>query len=410
MGGRRTRELLGGLGVLGLGCASAVATVPAGGADDGSVAGALPVGLRVKQLALGDYHTCALLESGRVACWGGNGMGQLGNGSDRMSAVPAFVPGLSDVVEIRASRATTCVRMGAGTVSCWGDNAYGQANPRFDPALTGAPTPWGVYESRGEPSAFTPANVLRAPTANAVAAGARSVALGYGHACGLYEAGGVKCWGDASRGQLGVEAPGEAFQARPVTGLPPLVDLASALFYSCGRTAGGDVWCWGANDQTQLGNAAPGPVPRQVPGVAGAVALELEANRACARLDDGQVMCWGDSLDCGEDHPHGPALVANLAKSLQFVWAAGECFWCVLDSGHRLACEGDPIALAPFTLNGVSDAAAGNSHACAARADGSVWCWGSNSMGELGRKTAAPRDPDPAPVIWPAHMLENSVQ
>ncbi|PRP96769.1 hypothetical protein ENSA5_35430 [Enhygromyxa salina] len=32
------------------------------------------------ELALGDQHTCALLDSGRVRCWGYNHRGQLGLG------------------------------------------------------------------------------------------------------------------------------------------------------------------------------------------------------------------------------------------------------------------------------------------------------------------------------------------
>jgi alpha-tubulin suppressor-like RCC1 family protein len=64
----------------------------------------LPPGLRVKQLALGDYHTCALLESGRVACWGNNEWGQLGTGSnEKRSFAPGLVPHVADAV--RSGRA-----------------------------------------------------------------------------------------------------------------------------------------------------------------------------------------------------------------------------------------------------------------------------------------------------------------
>ena len=391
-----------------VGC-STVASAPAqpqGPASSiAAVRVSLPAGFRVKELALGDYHSCVLLESGRVACWGSNGMGELGQGSGEASTVPVLVPGVLDAVGIRASRATTCVLSRSGVVSCWGDNAHGQADPQYDAALKSAPTPWGVYDSTGEPPRFTPANVLRGARVNAAAGGARSIALGHAHGCAVLDGGRVRCWGDGSRGQLGVEGR-DAFEVADVSGVPPLVELVSGIAYACGRTAEGSVWCWGDNHLAQLGSAAPGPAPRQVPGVTGATALLVGADRMCARLGSGQVMCWGDSLDCGEDHPHAPVLVPELDHALQFVRAAGECFWCVLDGAQRLACDGDPISQIHFNLDGVASVAAGISHACAVRTDDSVWCWGSNVQGELGRTTAEDKDPAPAPVLWPDQMFE----
>jgi alpha-tubulin suppressor-like RCC1 family protein len=74
----------------------------------------------------------------------------------------------------------------------------------------------------------------------------------------------VRCWGDGSRGQLGGEMGRDAFQVASVSGVPPLVELASGIAYSCGRTGEGSVWCWGDNHLAQLGSAAPGPAPREL--------------------------------------------------------------------------------------------------------------------------------------------------
>lgn len=117
-------------------------------------------------------------------------------------------------------------------------------------------------------------------------------------------------------------------------------------------------------------------------------------------------MCWGDSLDCGEDHSQPPALVPELEGDVQFVRAAGECFWCVLDGGNSLECDGDPIARVRFAMANVSSVSAGTYHACAVKSDGTVWCWGGNPNGELGRETADVKDPQPAPVLWRAQGLE----
>ena len=377
----------------------------------------LPPGLRVKQLALGDYHSCALLESGRVACWGNNERGQLGSGSnEKLSFAPMLVPGVFNAVEVQSAGATTCTRTATGDVSCWGDNSLGQANPKFDAALKAEPIPCcydatltigpaGDASSHPPPASWTPQNVLRAATANEAAKGARSLALGYGHACGLFAEGRATCWGDATEGQLGASAPRDAFQVQTIAGLPPLVDVASAASYSCGRTTEGAVWCWGDNGQAQLGSSQPGPGPLEVRAVTGAVALDLGGNRACARLRSGQMMCWGASLDCGEDLALPPALVDTLQDTVQLVRAPGGCFWCTLNGSGELSCNGAPIAKVDFTMASVTTVAAGSEHACAARLDGSVWCWGTNPNGELGRRTPAATDVAPGPVQWPDAVL-----
>ncbi len=76
---------------------------------------------RVQQLVSGDRHLCALLETGTVACWGANDIGQLGRGSVGASTSEIReVPGLFDVDTIAAYQQRTCARTKRGEVYCWG--------------------------------------------------------------------------------------------------------------------------------------------------------------------------------------------------------------------------------------------------------------------------------------------------
>lgn len=79
-------------------------------------------------LAAGHSHTCALLTYGRVQCWGNNYYGQLGDGTTTNRSAPVEVSGLSGVQFIAAGALGqhTCAVLNTGQVKCWGQNSDGQ--------------------------------------------------------------------------------------------------------------------------------------------------------------------------------------------------------------------------------------------------------------------------------------------
>jgi alpha-tubulin suppressor-like RCC1 family protein len=82
----------------------------------------------VSAIAAGDYHACALMVAdGSVKCWGYNGYGQIGDGTDTNRLVPVAVVGLSaPAVAISGGGNHTCAVLNNGSMQCWGYNSEGQ--------------------------------------------------------------------------------------------------------------------------------------------------------------------------------------------------------------------------------------------------------------------------------------------
>jgi sulfur relay (sulfurtransferase) DsrF/TusC family protein len=148
-----------------------------------------------------------LLSSGAVKCWGENGDGQLGLGDTNSRGDGANEMGDNLLTVDLGSGVTataivgghlhTCALLSTGTVTCWGDDAVAQLGQ-------GA----GVtYDNRGDGpgemgSSLVAVNLGSGVTATAIAAGLY-------HTCALLSRGAVKCWGENWDGQLGLgDSPG----------------------------------------------------------------------------------------------------------------------------------------------------------------------------------------------------------
>ncbi len=152
--------------------------------------------------------------------------------------------------------------------------------------------------------------------------------------------------------------------------------IANGSSHSCALLADKTVSCWGANGVGQLGNGTTenASIPQAVTGLSNVIAIAasatvvlmspsagLEGGRhSCALLNDGTVWCWGEN----SWHQLGPK-----APSSQ-----------ICDE----PCSPIPVAV---ELNNVVAIATGGAHSCARLKDGTVWCWGSNDMGQLGNGT-----------------------
>jgi alpha-tubulin suppressor-like RCC1 family protein len=239
-----------------------------------TIGSAVPVELDlagVAELAVGWGHACAVTPAG-IECWGENNRGQLGNGAKGAPELaPTGVVGLATAQQLALGSSFSLARVD-GSVHGWGHTASHQLGHSGLDMLE----PWPVAET----------------------AGVLDVSVGRSHACGLFRAGEVRCWGDNSDGQIGVD-PLQTPSAPPATvsGLGSVLQVSAGGRHSCARLADGTLRCWGDNGDGQLGLGAGAvratSTPTEVPGLDGVAEVVAGEYHSCALLVDGRVYCWG---------------------------------------------------------------------------------------------------------------------
>jgi alpha-tubulin suppressor-like RCC1 family protein len=185
-------------------------------------------------VSAGDDHSCALLATGTVTCWGDNQFGQLGNGTFTPSLVPVVVTGIADAVSLSAGVGDSCAVLATGSITCWGANFTGQLG-------TGTIT-------RAEP---LPVQVHGITTAQAISAGDLT-------SCAVLTSGATYCWGDNGNGQLGNGMDTRKPTPTPVgvvgLGAAAQVSVGPAHDHACALLRSGGMACWGDGPQGQLGD------------------------------------------------------------------------------------------------------------------------------------------------------------
>lgn len=229
----------------------------------------------VTAMAAGGTFTCAV-RSGAAYCWGHNSSGQLGHGpgSPASTNVPQAVYGLDNSVAQIAAGNTHACAIHAAMVTCWGSNNY-----------------WQLGHTNGN-SSSTPTYLMSLATS-----GVKSLSLGTTHSCALTEAGGVRCWGSNTVGQLGTStAGGQSASPQQVSGLSSNVSMiTSGSYHNCAIRNGG-LWCWGGNSQGQLGQgvvSANVAWPLTVTSLPAEVSNVAAANQSTCAIVNREVSCWG---------------------------------------------------------------------------------------------------------------------
>jgi cysteine-rich repeat protein len=265
--------------------------------------------LVAQDIDVGARHSCALLDTGDIKCWGRNTSGELGLGdtssrgdaANEMGTNLTAVPLGRDATAIALGGAHTCALLDNATVKCWGANASGQLGQ-------GNTTTLG--DGAGEVAGLSAISLGTGRTALQITAG-------NAHSCALLDNHTVKCWGANASGQLGQGSTDNLGD-----GANEMGDNLTAISLGTGRTAtaivAGDdytcalldnatVKCWGDNTSGQLGQGSTanlgdganemGDNLTAISLGTGRTAVSIGAGgfTSCAVLDNDTVKCWGEN-------------------------------------------------------------------------------------------------------------------
>jgi alpha-tubulin suppressor-like RCC1 family protein len=382
-------------------------------------------------IASGQDFTCALDSGGQAWCWGDDSGGQLGSmfAAPSMCAVssqvsvpcslyPLPVAGQHTFQSITAGFDFTCGIDTTGVAWCWGADTLGELG------ITGGPFP---QEVGGIP--FGNAHKFS------------SLSAGGHHACGVTTDQKLFCWGSNQSGELGIGSTNPAGPPSLVNipGETQVTAVAAGRFHTCAITGDAAMFCWGDDGSGELGidfrsitsagckNSPTNLIQGTDFCMLTPVQVSIGANSGrwdrvsagfeftCGRdQPSSKMFCFGTNLGAelgngsitaaintvvgtgsaaASETPSPTAVDTNLAPALIASSEGQSCAVPFNISGPGdLVCWGTitgPPVLSPASIPGhtFGNFGPGGDHTCAIDTNAKAWCWGANTMGQLGNNT-----------------------
>jgi len=324
----------------------------------------------VTQVVTGQDDACARISDGTAVCWGGNGSGQLGDGTKNQRLTPVQVKNpagsgpLTGVVSLTTGYSHTCALLTDRTVDCWGDNGYYQLGNGTN---TQSSLPVKVLNGLG---------TAALPTVIGVSAGLYDT-------CTVMADHTARCWGTNNFGQLGTgnlapkPLPAPVRNGKNTANITSISQISAGPEATCAvqasQTIKNEVRCWGSNQFGQLGSnsTSSSNKPVAVKAVSGTGNLQnivqvstnggANGDHTCARTKGNTAVCWGSNN-------FGQLGIGSKTLKRRPV---------VVKNGAGTA-----------TLGGVSQILSGTISTCAVVSGQQARCWGYNSSGQFGNGSA----------------------
>ncbi len=256
-----------------------------------------------------------------------------------------------------------------------------------------------------------------------------AVSAGESHNTALKSDGTVWTWGWNALGQLGDGTTNDAHTPVQVVGLTNIVAISGRGYHTLALKSDGTVWAWGLNSSGQLGNGSTSftMLPMQVKGLTNPANISAGYTISMARMSNGTLQVWGTDRkgEMGQGISNYisyvpvpvPGISNVISVSADFqepealkadgtIWMWG---WNNLGQLGIGTTNDTNVAMQVLNLtNMIFAGMTGDRDNCAIRADHTVWTWGRNYNGQLGIGTMD-QDAHPIPVQVPPFGNANVV-
>jgi prepilin-type N-terminal cleavage/methylation domain-containing protein len=359
----------------------------------------------VSNIWLWDYHTCALLDTWWIKCWGYNNNWQLWDNTTTQRNTPVDVIWLTAwVSNISLWDYHTCVLLDTWWVKCWWKNNQ-----------------WQLWDGTTTTPRMSPVDVIW------LTSWVSSISLWDYYTCALLDTWWVKCWGYNNNWQLWDNTTTRRTSPVDVIWLTSWVSSISLwYYYTCALL---DTWwikCWWNNyygqlwDWTILNRNTPVDVVWLTSWVSN---ISLWFNHACALLNIWWLKCWWYNtywqlwdwsnfntfyptpIDSWYTNLSPSSYAFNMWNSVTHLcivvnwWV--KCLWNNTNWQLWNGTTENSNVLVDVTwlTSGVSKVYVWNSHSCALLNTWWVKCWGYNASWQLWDNTTTQRT-TPVDVIW----------
>jgi len=245
----------------------------------------------ILDMEIGREHGCVIWSDRTVKCWGYARMGAIGDGNSTYYTDPGTAAtGITNAVDLAVGQDHSCVLIDNGTVQCWGRDQSGQLGDNTFNT--------GGVNGGADDGSHSPVSVSGGIT-NFIQISAYS-----GSTCGLTDNGTIWCWGSNADGQLGDGTTTNRDYPVQVSGIDNALDVYLGTAIGCAaidnRT---NLKCWGnyyLGDGSTTGSTTSVTVT-ETNGWGSDYTFDdvaIGQSSACAyNLATNQLFCWGLNAD-----------------------------------------------------------------------------------------------------------------